>query len=135
MASRLDYVEFVMEQMAEAGTITCRPMFGEYGLYCGGKFFALICDDRLLIKLTPAGEALVPDCPRDIPYEGGSRMLLPDVEDRETLTELVRLTCASLPERADRRRNNKERRQPDRRMCGPPGKMCGGGSGYGKNRL
>lgn len=107
MASRLDYVEFVMEQMAEAGTITCRPMFGEYGLYCGGKFFALICDDRLLIKLTPAGEALVPDCPRDIPYEGGSRMLLPDVEDRETLTELVRLTCASLPERADRRRNKK----------------------------
>ena len=34
MASSMSYVEFVMEQLAGAGTITCRRMFGEYGLYC-----------------------------------------------------------------------------------------------------
>lgn len=109
MASHLDYVEFVVEQLAGAGTITCKRMFGEYGLYCDGKYFAAVCDDRLLIKITQAGEALVPDCPRDIPYEGGNLMFLPDVDDKESLVELVRLTCAALPEKPPRQR--KKRRE------------------------
>ena len=56
MASSLSYVEFVMEQLGGAGVITCRRMFGEYGLYCDGKYFACVCGDRLLVKITPAGE-------------------------------------------------------------------------------
>ena len=105
MASSLSYVEFTAEQMREAGTITWRRMFGEYGLYCDGKYFGCVCDDRLLVKITPAGEALLPDCPRGIPYEGGGEMLLPDVENREVLTELVRATCAALPERKPRKKS------------------------------
>ena len=85
MASSLSYVEFVMEQMSGAGTITYRRMFGEYGLYCDGKYFGVICNDRALVKITPAGEAL-----------------LPDVENRAALSELVRVTCAALPEKKKR---------------------------------
>ena len=106
MASSLSYVEFTAEQMREAGTITWRRMFGEYGLYCDGKYFGCVCDDRLQVKITPAGEALLPDCPRGIPYEGGGEMLLPDVENREVLTELVRATCAALPERKPRKKSS-----------------------------
>ncbi len=104
MASNLSYVTFVMEQMSGAGTISYRRMFGEYGLYCDGKYFGGVCDDRALVKITPAGEAMLPDCPRGIPYEGGGEMLLPDVEDRETLVELVRATCAALPEKKPRKK-------------------------------
>ena len=96
MASSLSYVEFVMEQMSGAGAITYRRMFGEYGLYCDGTYFGVVCDNRVLVKITPAGEAFLPDCPRGIPYEGGGEMFLPDAEDRETLAELVRVTCAAL---------------------------------------
>lgn len=98
MPSGLSYVEFAAEQMSGAGHITHRRMFGDYGLYCDGKYIGGVFDDRLLIKSTPAGEELLPGCPRDIPYEGGGEMLLPDVEDRELLAELVRVTCAALPE-------------------------------------
>lgn len=108
MASSPGYVEFVMEQMSGAGAVTCRRMFGEYGLYCGGKYFGVICDDRALVKITPAGEAFLPDCPRGIPYEGGGEMFLPDVEDRETLAELVRVTCAALPEKKPRKKAAKK---------------------------
>ena len=109
MASSLSYVEFVMEQMSGAGTITCRRMFGEYGLYCDGKYFACVCGGRLLVKITPAGEALLPECPKGIPYEGGGEMLLPDVEDREAmLAELARVTCAALPEKKTRRKPAKK---------------------------
>lgn len=104
MASHKDYVEFVMEQMADAGRITCKKMFGEYGLYCDGIYFGCVCDDRTMVKITSAGEAFWPDCPRDIPYEGGRAMFAPDVEDRERLAELVRVTCGALPGKKTQKR-------------------------------
>ena len=45
MASKIEFVEFMADQLREAGTITYKKMFGEYGLYCNGKIFAVICDD------------------------------------------------------------------------------------------
>ena len=102
MASHLSYVNFVCEQMAGAGTITWRRMFGEFGLYCDGKFFGVICGDQTFLKITSAGAALDPDCPRGVPYEGGSQMLMPDVEDREALSALVRVICDALPEKRRR---------------------------------
>ena len=53
MASHPDYVEYVMEQLRGAGSVRARKMFGEYGLFCDGTFFAVICDDQLFIKITP----------------------------------------------------------------------------------
>ena len=53
MASHQDFVDYVAEQLREAGAIRSRKMFGEYGVYCDGIFFAVICDDRLFISLCP----------------------------------------------------------------------------------
>ncbi len=55
MASSKETIDFLLEQMAGAGTITARKMFGEYGMYCDGKIMALVCDDELFVKRpTPA---------------------------------------------------------------------------------
>ena len=70
MASHKDFVDYVAEQLREAGTIRSRKMFGEYGLYCGDVFFAVICDDRFFVKITPAGEAAFPGLPKIPPYKG-----------------------------------------------------------------
>ena len=64
MASHQDFVDYVAEQLREAGTIRSRKMFGEYGLYCDGVFFAVICDDQFFVKVTPAGEAAFPNLPK-----------------------------------------------------------------------
>ena len=98
MASRIEYVEFIVDQLGEAGEITYKKMFGEYGLYCDGKIFAVICDDQLYIKITEAGRALCPDLEEAPPYQGAKNYLLvEDTEDRLMLTELVRETCKQLP--------------------------------------
>ena len=70
MASHQDFVDYVAEQLREAGSIRSRKMFGEYGLYCDGVFFAVICGDQLFVKVTPAGEAAFPNCPRRRPTRG-----------------------------------------------------------------
>lgn len=99
MASRIEFVEFVVDQLREAGTITYRKMFGEYGIYCNGKIFALICDDQLFLKITEAGQKICPELTEQPPYEGAKNyFLIEDVEDRKTLTRLVTATCQELPE-------------------------------------
>ena len=47
MASDKNFVEFVVDQIEKAGVITCRSMFGEYGIYSDGKIFGLICDNSV----------------------------------------------------------------------------------------
>lgn len=50
MASSAELTAYIAEQFGGAGEITVKKMFGEYGLYCGGKFFAMVCDDRCLSR-------------------------------------------------------------------------------------
>ncbi len=105
MASKIEFVEYIAEQLREAGTITYKKMFGEYGIYCNGKIFAVICDDQFYIKITEAGKEICPDLPEQPPYKGAKNYLLvEDVENREILTKLVMATCAELPEPKPKKR-------------------------------
>ena len=47
MGSDLSFVEYVVDQLDEECSVTYKMMFGEFGLYSGGKLFGLICDNRL----------------------------------------------------------------------------------------
>ena len=105
MASHPDFVNYMAEQLREAGAIRSRKMFGEYGLYCDDVFFAVVCDDQLFVKVTPQGEAAFPDLPKAPPYEGArDSFLVEDVENREQMTELVRITCEALRSGPQRKR-------------------------------
>lgn len=98
MASNQEFVEFVCDQLSDAGMISYRKMFGEYGLYCNGKFFAVILDNQLFIKVTDEVKAMHPDLPIAHRYGAGNHFLIEDAENREMLTELVTATCEALPE-------------------------------------
>ncbi len=37
-------VDYIVDQIAGAGSVAAKPMFGEYGLYCDGKMIAIIGD-------------------------------------------------------------------------------------------
>lgn len=105
MASRREFVEFITEQLQEAGDVRARPMFGEYGLYCDGVFFAVICDNQLFVKPTPQGENAFPRLPKAPPYEGAKDYLLvEDVDGREDLARLARVTCEALRTQSARKR-------------------------------
>lgn len=99
MASKTEFVEYAVEQMKEAGNITYRKMFGEYGVYCDGKIFGVICDDQLFIKITEAGRKVCPDLTSASPYEGAKpHFLVEELDDRERMGRLIRETVKELPE-------------------------------------
>jgi len=62
--------------------VWARAMFGEYGVYWGDVFFALICDNRLFLKDTAAGRALLGDDVEEAPPYPGAKLALIVPEDR-----------------------------------------------------
>jgi len=99
MASSKSYLEFILDQLSLLEEITHRSMMGEYILYYRGRIFALICDDRFLVKITNASKKLMPDAEEQCPYDGAKPMLLVDeVDSREFLRELAEAMYPELPE-------------------------------------
>ena len=97
MSSTNQYLEFVLDLLGELDNVAHRKMMGEYVLYYRGKVIGGIYDDRFLLKVTPASERLLPDAPRAIPYEGAKEMLLVELEDRDTLHDVVDAMREELP--------------------------------------
>lgn len=98
MATRKESVEFWLEQLSGAEDVSCRPMMGEYVLCCRGKVIGGIYDDRFLVKPTRSALALMPNAPRELPYEGAKEMLLVgEAEDRAFLKTLAEAVADDLP--------------------------------------
>ena len=98
MASSNDLVQYIVDQCSDAGEITARKMFGDYGIYCNGKIFGLICDDCLYVKPTESGRAVLRSVVMRPPYEGAKDyFLVEDIDNREYLSMLVIETCKELP--------------------------------------
>ena len=100
MASKQGNVDFVLEQMAQAGDVSARKMFGEFAIYLRGKVVALFCDDQLFVKPTKAGRAHIGQPKEGAPYPGAKPWFLISgdrCEDGDFLSELMRLTADELP--------------------------------------
>ena len=111
MASNQEFVDFVLDQIENAGEITAKKMFGEYGVYSDGKLFGLICDDKLFIKPTNSGRAFIGDVVEAPPYEGAKPSFLIEdkIEDREWLSELIRISVKELPMPKPKKKKKKKK--------------------------
>jgi TfoX/Sxy family transcriptional regulator of competence genes len=100
MASDQSIVDYICGQLGDAGEISSRKMFGEYGVYCGGKFFGVICRNTLFVKKTKAGGALAAELELAAPYPSAKpSFVIPEekLEDSDWLTRFITATCDELP--------------------------------------
>jgi DNA transformation protein len=100
MASSQRNVDFLLEQIAGAGTVSARKMFGEYGIYCDGRLVALLADDRFFVKPTDAGREFLGEPKLSAPYPQAKPWYLVAEEqwdEREWLARLIAITAAQLP--------------------------------------
>ena len=102
MASSADYLDYVLDLLADVPEVTSRKMMGEYLLYASGKLFGGIYDDRFLVKDTPASRAVLSTT--EVPYEGASPMLLVDIENDKAIAEIIIGMLPGLPEPKKRKR-------------------------------
>jgi TfoX/Sxy family transcriptional regulator of competence genes len=109
MASRQSTIDFIVDQISEAGDVSARKMFGEYGLYCNGKMVALVCDDRLFVKPTAGGRSRLRTVTEASPYPHAKPCFLISaemLEDHEALTELIKITAKELPLPVKKKKNS-----------------------------
>ena len=108
MASRKEYLNFIIEQLSELDDISYRAMMGEYIIYYRGRVVGGIYDDRFLVKPTKSAAAMMPNAELELPNDGAKEMLLvDDVDNKEFLRELLEAMYPELPASKNRtaRRN------------------------------
>jgi TfoX/Sxy family transcriptional regulator of competence genes len=107
MSSDKEYLDFVLEQLSDLDGISSGAMMGEFLLYYREKIFGGIYDNRLLVKPTASAVAMMPDAPKELPYDGAKEMLLVEnTDDRHFLAELVRAMYDELPAPGKKKRNS-----------------------------
>ena len=98
MRTTNEYKEYVLDSLSLLNSITCRPMMGEYLLYCDGILFGGIYNNRLLIKIVESNKKY--NLPEEIPYDGAKPMYyIESLEDKEKIKEIILTTCVSLPKK------------------------------------
>jgi TfoX/Sxy family transcriptional regulator of competence genes len=95
-------IDFLLDQLRALPDVRARKMFGEFALYCGDKVVALVCNNQLFVKITPAGKALVGKRYEEgQAYPGAKPSMLigaEEIDNDERLCELVRVTADALPQ-------------------------------------
>lgn len=100
MASKKEYLDYILEQMSGLDDVSYRKMMGEYIIYYKNRIIGGIYDDRFLVKPTDSAKRLMPEAVSELPYEGAKPMLLVEnTDDRDFLCELLNVLADELPPR------------------------------------
>ncbi len=105
MSTQQSTMDYLLDQLRQAGPVSCRKMFGEYCLYYDGTPVGLVCDNQLFLKPTAQGRALLAEVREGSPYPGAKPHLQIDADawdDAQALCLLVRTTALALPARIPR---------------------------------
>lgn len=99
MASDLNFVEYVRDQMNGAGQVSFKKMFGEYAIYYDEKVVGLVCDNQLFIKPTAGGRSMIASVVEASPYPGAKPHFLigAQLDDQQWMSNLIQLTASELP--------------------------------------
>ena len=99
-------MDFILSKLRDPQRFSARAMFGEYALYCDSKVVALVCDDRLFLKIVPASQELESVCEKSAPYPGARPHYLVDEGQLVTLNNLPGILAGiaeSLPKKKSKK--------------------------------
>jgi len=107
MATDLEFIQYVCEQISETGRIRYRKMFGEYMAYVNDKPILLVCNNSVYIKQHACLVELMKESEKGIPYTGAKEHYLLDIDNKELCTEVIKLVepLVSIPKSKNSSRN------------------------------
>lgn len=75
MATSKQFISEFLDKTAGL-PVRLRPMMGEYLFYYRDKLLGDICDDKLLLKITPSSLRMLPDAEKLLPYVGATKPMI-----------------------------------------------------------
>jgi TfoX/Sxy family transcriptional regulator of competence genes len=89
MATSVEYIEYVCEQVRGIGDIRYKKMFGEYMVYVNDKPILLVCDSTVYVKRLDCISEQMSDAETGFPYQGAKLHYILDIENRELCQEVI----------------------------------------------
>lgn len=101
MATTLDYIEYVCEQIEGIGEIRYKKMFGEYTVYVNDKPVITVCDNNVFVKKLDCIEKMMKEAETGYPYKGAKEHYILDIDNKEfckkVVTEIEKVTPVPKP--------------------------------------
>lgn len=89
MATTVDFIEYVHDQVQGTGQVRYRKMFGEYMVYVNEKPLLLVCDNTVYVKRLDCVQELLAGAETGFPYRGAKEHIILDIEDQELTHRVV----------------------------------------------
>lgn len=97
MACSNEYIDFICSQLAGAGVVRARKMFGDYCIYVDEKAVLLACDEIAYVKKHDAISGLMQDAEVGFPYDGAKEHYILDIEHADKAIAVVKTLLPHLP--------------------------------------
>lgn len=91
MATSLDYIQFVCEQLHTPFSVYYKKMFSEYMIYVNDKPILLVCDNTVYVKKIEVLKDIMNNSACGIPYKGAKEHYILDVEEVELTSKVIEL--------------------------------------------
>jgi TfoX/Sxy family transcriptional regulator of competence genes len=97
VATSVDYIEYVREQIAGTGEIRYKKMFGEYMVYVNEKPVLLVCDNTVFVKILPCLDVLMKEAGKGFPYDGAKEHYVLDIDNATLCKKIVAVLEPVIP--------------------------------------
>jgi len=97
MATSLEFILYVCEQIAGVGAVRYRKMFGEYMVYVNDKPILLVCDNTAYVKILDAISEKMKDAEKGFPYQGAKEHYILDIDNTKLSKEVIELLLPVIP--------------------------------------
>jgi len=91
MATNIEFVNHVCEQIKDKNIIKYRKMFGEYLVYINEKPLLLLCDNIVYIKMFEEIKQLMENSTTGFPYKGAKEHYILDIDNKKLITKILNI--------------------------------------------
>lgn len=107
MATSIEYIEFICDQVKDMGAIRFKKMFGEYMIYVNNKPILLVCDNTVFVKKLDEIKEQMQDAEVGYPYKGAKEHYILDIENAELCNNVIGILEEIIPIPKPRKKKEK----------------------------
>ena len=90
MATSIDFMNYICDQINGVGEIRYRKMFGEYLIYVNEKPLIVVCDNTAFIIKIDCIKELMEGAETGFPYKGAKEHYILDIDNSELSKTVVK---------------------------------------------
>ena len=83
VATSIDFIEYVCDQVSSAGQVRYKKLFGEFIVYINGRPVFTVCDNTVYVKKIPEMSELLNGAQLGCPYDGAKVHYILDIDNAE----------------------------------------------------